>query len=721
MNVLKRIFILFLIFNLTFVSKVQAEATFNDINGDGTGFDVSAQDTTPRGIAFNNDGTKMFIVGDQGNDINSYTLSTGFDLSTRTFDDINGDGSGFDFSGQDLTPQYIKFNNDGTKMFISGNTGKDINSYTLSTGFDLSTATFDNINGNGTGFDISDQDVQTRGIAFNNDGTIMYYLGNADDDINIYTLSTGFDLSTATFNDINGDGSGFDISGQVTVPRGITFNNDGTKMFIVGDVGNDVNSYTLSVGFDLTSTVTHVGKFVVTDQEINPQGIAFNTTGTKMFIVGNAGDDINEYTLSCAFKVTSSGKCEEPPKIKDVRGINDAQINTAKKFAEDTRVATFKRLDILRANKYQNTSAQRIELLFQNELFKKVSNNVASSTQAKFNPIQKLDQILPNDWEAWTEGSISFGKIGETSLSSAQDIDGVGITVGADKKMDEDQISGVAVRVGNTDVDVGTFGSAVDTNALSLSVYGINSLEDKNFLKHVFGFSYLDSDIVRKDEGNTNTQTGDRQGKQVFGSLDFGREYEDGDLTISSMGSIDGSYTALHSYTESGTNPISYNDQAIKSLMASLGVLIDRDINLENSNVKSRVNLEYGKEFTSNSNVVTSYLSSSESFEYQADNEKRDIYTAGFGFDFKHDQGLTISADYERQQIKGHGYINKFTLSTGFLYRKETELALDLSEDMTSNFKISKKLDGFDMELNLENDFSNQGNHNANLFLFSKF
>ncbi len=718
-NYFKKILVLFLIFNLTFVSKAQAEATFNDINGNGTGFDVSAQDTQPRGIAFNNDGTKMFIVGDQENDINSYTLSTGFDLSTRTFDDINGDGSGFDVSGQDLTPQYIKFNNDGTKMFISGNTGKDINSYTLSTGFDLSTATFDNINGNGTGFDISDQDVQTRGIAFNNDGTIMYYLGNLDDDLNVYTLSTGFDLSTATFNDINGDGSGFDISGQVTVPRGITFNNDGTKMFIVGDAGNDVNSYTLSVGFDLTSTVTHVGKFVVTDQETNPQGIAFNTTGTKMFIVGNAGDDINEYTLRCAFTVTNSG-CEDPPKIKDVRGINDAQINTAKKFAEDTRVATFKRLDILRANKYQ-TSAQKIELLFQNELFKKVSNNITSSTQAKFDPIQKLDQILPNDWEAWTEGSISFGKIGETSLRSAQDIDGVGITVGADRKMDEDQISGVAVRVGNTDVDVGTFGSAVDTNALSLSVYGINSLEDKNFLKHVIGVSYLDSDIVRKDEGNTNTQTGDRQGKQVFGSLDIVREYENGDLTISSIGSIDGSYTALHSYTESGTNPISYNDQAIKSLMASLGVLIDRDINLENSNVKSRVNLEYGKEFTSNSTVVTSYVSDSESFEYQADNENRDIYTAGLGFDFKYDQGLTISADYERQQIKGHGYINKFTLSTGFLYRKETELALDLSEDMTSNFKISKKLDGFDMELNLENDFSNQGNHNANLFLLSKF
>ena len=115
------------------------------------------------------------------------------------------------------------------------------------------------------------------------------------------------------------------------------------------------------------------------------------------------------------------------------------------------------------------------------------------------------------------------------------------------------------------------------------------------------------------------------------------------------------------------------------------------------------------------------YVSDSESFEYQADNKNRNIFTAGLGFDFKHDQGLTISTDYERQQIQGHGFINKFIISTGFLYRKETELALGLSEDMTSNFKISKALDGFDLVFDLENDFSNQENHNANLSLLSKF
>ena len=33
-------------------------------------------------MTFNNDGTKMFLVGTQGNDITEYALSTAYDVST---------------------------------------------------------------------------------------------------------------------------------------------------------------------------------------------------------------------------------------------------------------------------------------------------------------------------------------------------------------------------------------------------------------------------------------------------------------------------------------------------------------------------------------------------------------------------------------------------------------------------------------------------------------
>ena len=155
--------------------------------------------------------------------------------------------------------------------------------------------------------------------------------------------------------------------------------------------------------------------------------------------------------------------------------------------------------------------------------------------------------------------------------------------------------------------------------------------------------------------------------------------------------------------------------------MASLGVLIDGDHNLENSSVKSRFNLEYGKEFASDSHVITKYVTDDEVFDYRANQKDLNILTAGLAFDYVHDQGLTIRTEYQRQKIFGNGFVNELFLSIGFISREEMEFALGLSEDMTSNFKISKALDSFDLVFDFENDFSNQENLNANLSLLSNF
>ena len=694
------------LFSLFFSSLALAEPTFI------ADFDISDDEGSATGITFKPDGTKMYITGVGADTILQYNLTTAFDITSATLE------KSVFIRTVEAMPQDVKFNSDGTVIFILGTGGNGIDRWSLSTPYDIGSITVADTTFTSIGGD-------PRGLAFNNDGTKMFVLNQTNTRVEEYNLSTPYNPDTKTLTNTltNATSSNFQ--------QGLGFNADGSKMFVVKSRGsgdentdNKIDEYALSTAFDISSSsATLTGTFSPThssDEYLS--GMAFNGSGTKMYHINWSDDKVREYSLSCPFKVTSSSTCDAPQKNKDVRGVVDAQINTAKNFAKDSSQSALKRLSILRANKYYNASAQNIELNFQNGLLKKVSNSVLSYAQAKLNPLQKLDQILPNDWEAWSEGSISFGKIGDSSLSSAQDLTSLGITVGVDTKMDDDKILGVALRVGSTDVDVGTFGSKVDTNALSLSLYGINSLENSNFIKHVFGVSYLDSDIVRTYEGNTDTNKGDREGKQVFGSLNFGREYENVDLIITPTGRIDGSYTALNGYTESGSAAaLSYNDQDISSLMASLGVLIDQDVDLENSIVRSRINLEYSKEFASSSKVVTSYASDSVSFEYQADNKNRDIYTAGLGFDFKHDKGLTISTDYERQQIKGHGYINKFTLSAGFLYRKETEFALGLDEDMTSSFKISKALGVFDLEFDLENDFSNQENYNANLSLLSKF
>ena len=97
----------------------------------------------------------------------------------------------------------------------------------------------------------------------------------------------------------------FDISKQETSPRGLAFNTDGTKMFVIGMGGDDVNEYTLTTGFDV-STASFVDSFDISSQETNPNGLAFSADGTKMFVTGSSGDDVNEYTLTTGFELINT-------------------------------------------------------------------------------------------------------------------------------------------------------------------------------------------------------------------------------------------------------------------------------------------------------------------------------------------------------------------------------------------------------------------------------
>ena len=89
-----------------FSSKASAVPTFVD-DHDVINSDIEDE---PRGLTFNNDGTKMFVIGWDKDKVFEYTLSTAWDVSTATF--VDGT-SKLDDDGRD-----VRFNPDGTKMFV---------------------------------------------------------------------------------------------------------------------------------------------------------------------------------------------------------------------------------------------------------------------------------------------------------------------------------------------------------------------------------------------------------------------------------------------------------------------------------------------------------------------------------------------------------------------------------------------------------------------------
>ena len=91
---------------------------------------------------------------------------------------------------------------------------------------------------------------------------------------------------------------------------------------------------------------------------------------------------------------------------------------------------------------------------------------------------------------------------------------------------------------------------------------------------------------------------------------------------------------------------------------------------------------------------------------YQKD---RDVMTAGIGFDFVHDNGLTLSTDYERKQNDDYGHFDSISITANFLSRKESQYSLTfqgIDGEVVSQLDASKRLGLFDINAQLENDFN---------------
>ena len=189
---------------------------------------VTSQETSPTDVGFKPDGTKMYVMGNAQDAIHQYSLSTAYDLSTASSDSVN-----FSFSGQDTVPLGFQFNNDGTKMFMVGNLGDSVYQYSLSTAYDISTISYDNVS-----FSVTGQETSPTALTFDANGTKMYVIGAAGDAIHQYSLSTGFDLSTAFYDSVS-----FSVSSQDTIPYAVNFNNNGTKMYVIGASGDSVYQY----------------------------------------------------------------------------------------------------------------------------------------------------------------------------------------------------------------------------------------------------------------------------------------------------------------------------------------------------------------------------------------------------------------------------------------------------------------------------------------------
>jgi hypothetical protein len=219
-------------------------------------------------------GNHLFILNNSGDTVLKYSVSTSYDFSTINATPVQT----FSVSAQEIYLTSMWFSPDGLHMYIGGNQGNDVNEYTLTSAWDLSTASF-------TRNTLSAGNVGA--ISLSSDGTIIHTYRYDSNSVGQATLSTAWNTSTA------GSVSYYTLP-SATYVGSVFWASNGYTLY-VGDPSQDViHKYTVSTAYDLSSTLTRTETLDVSAKTSVPSGMVFNSDLSKLYIMSSS----NAYTYN---------------------------------------------------------------------------------------------------------------------------------------------------------------------------------------------------------------------------------------------------------------------------------------------------------------------------------------------------------------------------------------------------------------------------------------
>ena len=457
---------------------------------------------------------------------------------------------------------------------------------------------------------------------------------------------------------------------------------------------------------------------------VNPSSDLDNEVEYYLLIDATAFDDAlgNSYagiSSTTALSFTSVSSNSNPLEDKDVIGLLEAQTESVHRIFNQSSAPILNRLQWLK--RYEDEKrlfSQNIKFQFSNKMLSSLSKAVQTSVNSNEDK-KEISNGLFNDWYFWSEGSVSIGKIGDTSTSSAKDINSNNVTFGMDTKTNDNIIYGYAFGFNKDDIDVGNVGTSVDIDAYNLSLYSEFSAGNDGFLETVLGFNTLDIDNIRKS--GSDTLKGSRDGRQIFGSFNYLSKLTGKELTIIPNLKIDFSRTTLSHYTESGTSALSYDIQTVETANVYTGLNFHNVLKRDNFILKPYGGFEMGIDISPSSNVNLTYVSDpATSYVKSIDQQETKNLNAKLGLDLTSSKGFSIMSLYQRNQSE-NSHSDTFYFSVGYIPRDNTEYALAF-EDKTVSLTYFKSFDGLELKFNSNYDvMSIYPEYDVNLELSRKF
>jgi len=680
--------------------------------------DISSDTTEVRGINFKPDGTIMYITNrdpSNGNkaQVTQYSLSTPFDISTATKTSqtnlLHKGNLGV------LFPHAIEFKPDGTKMFLASNNAQtSIYQYNLTTPWDTSTVVWEKR------FQIgNDTESSLRTLSFKPDGTRMFTGGPNQGKIRAYILANPWDLTSG----VSLEAVSADLkTSSDTDFRNTQFDATGSIMYIMGNTNNNIHKYTLSTPWDVTTLSSTSTEYDTGSRFSNMRGFIFAASFTKLFVTddNSSTNTIFEYSAACAVTIT----CSDPSNDNDVKAIIEANVELSKRIIKNNTLSIFHRIEWLRRHKNkENLSNINTEINFTN---KKISKLVGALKSSKKEVDRSYDS---DDWFQWSEGRVSLGKNKSLNSSSRDfHSNGISIGADRIKEDDRDTMYGYVFQYGNDNVDIGNRGTTLDTDAYSLALYSTKLRENHIFTDALIGVSLLDIDQKRVTSYNTLKGSRDGQqifgsfnfGKRIVDedlNLNPGIKLDLGYTKLKAFRekSIIGNSLA---------DALLYKEQNIKSALATVGILLDKTDTdkQEDEIINHHGRLEYIADLSPSSDAEFYYLNSQSTvYNYKVDNKSKHNFRISYGFDATSISGWSLVGNFERfQSVKSHS--NDIYLSVGYVPIDEMKFMFDVNNFENTSLSLTNNVNGFDLKMSSNyNLLSEVPDYGANIEVSNKF
>ncbi len=197
------------------------------------------------------------------------------------------------------------FKPDGLKVYILCYASSTVYAFTLSTAWDITTASYDSVF-----YSTSAQETLPHSLAFKPDGTMMFVGGNSDA-LYRYDLSTAWDVSTASHH-----------STRTTSAKAVyhvTFKPDGTEAWMTLN-DNKVYLAVMSTAWDL-STMTITGTYNNFVAQGTAHNFLWNPNGTVGFNVQENSYLAYSYAASTAYDITTLSTVLDSAVLKDGDGV----------------------------------------------------------------------------------------------------------------------------------------------------------------------------------------------------------------------------------------------------------------------------------------------------------------------------------------------------------------------------------------------------------------